>query len=100
MTTIPRTMPRTSAGPLIAVLGLAAAFGAGLAIGGPVLHLAANPTIVSGHLSAAVVESGRRWELQRIEQTPRSASTSVVNPATIAGGEAWERERQQEAGGR
>ena len=101
MTSIQRTMHRASAGPLVAALAVAAAFGTGVVVGGPVLHLATAPAVVRSSLSASAIQSGRDWELQRIQQTRRRMRIeAVTNPGTLAGARAWERERRQELGGR
>lgn len=100
MTSIQRTLQRTSVAPLIAALAVAASFGAGVVVGGPVLHLATASSVISNGPSAAVLQSGRAWELQRIQQVPQRVQLgSVPNPGVLAGVQAWERERRQEMRG-
>jgi hypothetical protein len=93
VTTLERTRAHINFAPIIAALAIAAAFAAGIVIGGPVLNLSFQPTPWAA--SQQLLDSGRAWELQRAQQAPQFTIEASSDRGVIAGGQAWEAERRQ-----
>lgn len=93
MTYLERTRARVNVAPMLVAFAIASSFAAGIVIGGPVLNLSMQPTPWSA--SQQLLESGRTWELQRAQQAVQKTIQATTNERVIAGGAAWEAERQQ-----
>jgi hypothetical protein len=103
MTYAQRTQTRSSGIllPIVFLLAVMASFAGGILVGGPILRLSIDAPTAG--VSAAVLEAGRAWTVERQQQIPLRIWDSRghlyrTSPAMVQYGRDWELRQAQLSG--